>query len=154
MAVACNKQNFEKNKNWLIYLFFNLLNKIWWIHIHLKLNDHELTTLNFHLKLIDQELTEFDFSFTGVCRRAMASLLDILQGHQPEELSREPTSVIDPMFDILLELASESETVNNDQVWMMLSRFYLVQLFQNMIFVPIKYYRSVEDLEWKITVDF
>jgi hypothetical protein len=46
----------------------------------------------------------------------MASLLDILQGHQPEELSREPTSVIDPMFDILLELASESEVVTNDQV--------------------------------------
>jgi hypothetical protein len=46
----------------------------------------------------------------------MASLLDILQGHQPEELSREPTSVIDPMFDILLELSSESEVVTNDQV--------------------------------------
>ena len=47
----------------------------------------------------------------------MGSLLDILQGHQPEELSREPTSVVDPMFDILLELASESEVVSNDQVY-------------------------------------
>ena len=46
----------------------------------------------------------------------MGSLLDILQGHQPEELSREPTSVVDSMFDILLELASESEVVSNDQV--------------------------------------
>jgi hypothetical protein len=46
----------------------------------------------------------------------MGSLLDILQGHQPEELSREPTSVVDPMFDILLELASESDVVTNDQV--------------------------------------
>ncbi len=46
----------------------------------------------------------------------MGSLLDILQGHQPEELSREPTSVVDPMFDILLELASESESSSSDQV--------------------------------------
>ena len=53
---------------------------------------------------------------SGVCRRAMASLLDILQGHQPEELSREPSSVIDPMFDILLELASASEGSTNDHV--------------------------------------
>ena len=68
------------------------------------------------LKLLKRELTNLTFSFSGVCRRAMASLLDILQGHLPEELSREPTSVIDPMFDILLELASESETANNDQV--------------------------------------
>ena len=47
----------------------------------------------------------------------MGSLLDILQGHQPEELSREPTSVVDPMFDILLELASESES-SSDQVFL------------------------------------
>ncbi len=47
----------------------------------------------------------------------MGSLLDILQGHQPEELSREPASVVDPMFDILLELASESESSSSDQVF-------------------------------------
>ena len=58
------------------------------------------------------------FKFLGVCRRAMGSLLDILQGHQPEELSREPTSVVDPMFDILLELASESESSSSDQVYL------------------------------------
>lgn len=40
----------------------------------------------------------------------MNALLDILQGHQPEELSREPASVVDPMFEILLELATENDS--------------------------------------------
>lgn len=40
----------------------------------------------------------------------MSSLLDILQGHQPEELGREPTATIESMFDILMELATSSES--------------------------------------------
>lgn len=56
----------------------------------------------------------------------MGSLLDILQGHQPEELSREPASVVDPMFDILLELASESESSSSDQVFSLSSRLFIV----------------------------
>ncbi len=41
-----------------------------------------------------------------ICKKALSSLLNILQGLQPEELSNEPASVIGPMFDTLLELSS------------------------------------------------
>jgi len=40
----------------------------------------------------------------------MSSLLDILQGHQPEELSREPSGTVESMFEILMELATSAET--------------------------------------------
>jgi len=55
-------------------------------------------------------------STSGVCRRALASLLNILQGHLPEELSREPASVVDPMFEILLELAATNEPSTSEHV--------------------------------------
>ena len=45
-------------------------------------------------------------AYPSVCRRALASLLNILQGLQPEELAHEPSSITDPTFEMLLELAS------------------------------------------------
>ncbi len=54
-------------------------------------------------------IRESHCSFPGVCARALRSLLDILQGLQPEELSREPPAVMESMFRTLLELASLSD---------------------------------------------
>ena len=45
-------------------------------------------------------------AYPNVCRRALTSLLNILQGLQPEELAQEPASVMEPTFETLLELAS------------------------------------------------
>ena len=45
-------------------------------------------------------------AYPSVCRRALASLLNILQGLQPEELAHEPSNITDPTFEMLLELAS------------------------------------------------
>ena len=45
-------------------------------------------------------------AYPSVCKRALASLLNILQGLQPEELAQEPASIMDPTFETLLELAS------------------------------------------------
>jgi hypothetical protein len=45
-------------------------------------------------------------SFPAVCSRALGALLNILQGLRPEELAREPPSVMEPMFLTLLELAA------------------------------------------------
>ncbi len=54
-------------------------------------------------------IRESHSAFPGVCARALRSLLDILRGLQPEELCREPPSVMEPMFRTLLELASLQE---------------------------------------------
>ena len=43
-----------------------------------------------------------------VCQRGLQSLLDVLQGLQPEDLKEEPESVMESMFSSLLELASRS----------------------------------------------
>ena len=51
-------------------------------------------------------IRESRVSFPTVCRRALDSLLNILQGLQPEELAREPSLVMESMFDTLLDLAS------------------------------------------------
>ena len=45
-------------------------------------------------------------AYPNVCRRALTSLLNILQGLQPEELAQEPASVMEPTFETLLQLAS------------------------------------------------
>ena len=49
-------------------------------------------------------------TYPSVCRRALASLLNILQGLQPEELAHEPSNITDPTFEMLLELASSDPT--------------------------------------------
>lgn len=44
--------------------------------------------------------------YPTICRRALVSLLNILEGLQPEELSNEPSNIIEPMFETLLELSA------------------------------------------------
>ncbi len=51
-------------------------------------------------------IRESHVAFPSICRRALESLLNIVQGLQPEDLSREPTTVTEPMFQTLLDLAS------------------------------------------------
>ncbi|KAL0280278.1 UNVERIFIED_CONTAM: hypothetical protein PYX00_001618 [Menopon gallinae] len=40
------------------------------------------------------------------CTRALSALLDVLQGQQPQGLQGEPADVMDPLFDLLLDLAT------------------------------------------------
>lgn len=50
-------------------------------------------------------------TFPTICRKSLSSLLNILQGLQPEELSHDPSLVMESMFSTLMELAgSPSET--------------------------------------------
>ena len=51
-------------------------------------------------------IRESHFAYPSVCVRALRSLLDILQGLQPEELSKEPAVVTEAMFKTLMELAA------------------------------------------------
>ena len=44
--------------------------------------------------------------YPSICKKALESLADILGGLQPEELSNEPSNIIDPMFETLLELST------------------------------------------------
>ncbi|XP_014476554.1 PREDICTED: E3 ubiquitin-protein ligase MYCBP2 isoform X6 [Dinoponera quadriceps] len=41
-----------------------------------------------------------------LCTKALSALLDVLQGQLPEGLKSEPDDVIDPLFDLLLDLAT------------------------------------------------
>ncbi|XP_031781072.1 E3 ubiquitin-protein ligase MYCBP2 isoform X6 [Nasonia vitripennis] len=41
-----------------------------------------------------------------LCTKALGALLDVLQGQLPEGLKSEPDEVIDPLFDLLLDLAT------------------------------------------------
>ncbi|RZF32322.1 hypothetical protein LSTR_LSTR001786 [Laodelphax striatellus] len=43
------------------------------------------------------------------CTKALRALLDILQGQQPEGLKGEPAQVTEPLFDLLLDLATTSQ---------------------------------------------
>ena len=41
---------------------------------------------------------------------------DILGGLSPEELSKEPSNIIDPMFDTLLELATNDQQNSDEEI--------------------------------------
>ncbi|XP_066580931.1 E3 ubiquitin-protein ligase MYCBP2 [Prorops nasuta] len=42
----------------------------------------------------------------GLCTKALSALLDVLQGQLPEGLKSEPDEVVEPLFDLLLDLAT------------------------------------------------
>ena len=53
----------------------------------------------------------------ALCTKALRALLDVLQGQTPEGLKAEPPEVIDPLFDLLLDLATlygPESAVSND----------------------------------------
>ena len=58
------------------------------------------------LRAVFDMIRETEASHPSVCKRGLQSLLDVLQGLQPEELREEPEAVLETMFTTLLELAS------------------------------------------------
>ena len=51
-------------------------------------------------------IKETETSHPLICQRGLKSLLDVLQGLQPEDLKDEPETVMESMFTSLLDLAS------------------------------------------------
>ena len=58
------------------------------------------------LRAVFDMIKETETSHPLICQRGLSSLLDVLQGLQPEDLRDEPESVMETMFTSLLELAS------------------------------------------------
>ncbi|XP_011290756.1 E3 ubiquitin-protein ligase highwire [Musca domestica] len=46
------------------------------------------------------------------CSKALKALLDVIQGQQPESFKHEPEELINPLYDLLLDLATMSTTEN------------------------------------------
>lgn len=46
-----------------------------------------------------------------LCSKALKALLDVIQGQQPESFKNEPEELINPLYDLLLDLA----TINTDE---------------------------------------
>ena len=58
------------------------------------------------LRAVFDMIRETEASHPSVCKRGLQSLLDVVQGLQPEELREEPEAVLETMFTTLLELSS------------------------------------------------
>ncbi|KAL1517024.1 hypothetical protein ABEB36_000844 [Hypothenemus hampei] len=58
------------------------------------------------LKSVFELIKESRISHPALCTRALLALLDVLQGQSPEGLKPEPPNIIDPLFDLLLDLAT------------------------------------------------
>ena len=58
------------------------------------------------LRAVFDMIKETETSHPLICQRGLKSLLDVLQGLQPEDLKDEPEAVMESMFSSLLELAS------------------------------------------------
>ncbi|KAJ9574765.1 hypothetical protein L9F63_008079, partial [Diploptera punctata] len=58
------------------------------------------------LRSVFELIRESRSSHPLLCTKALGALLDVVQGQQPEGLKNEPTEVIDPLFDLLLDLAT------------------------------------------------
>ena len=58
------------------------------------------------LRAVFDMIRETEASHPSVCKRGLQSLLDVVQGLQPEELREEPEAVLETMFTTLLDLAS------------------------------------------------
>lgn len=58
------------------------------------------------LRSVFEIIKESRTAHPGLCTKALCALLDVLQGQTPEGLKNEPSDVIDPLFDLLLDLAT------------------------------------------------
>ncbi|XP_017786826.1 PREDICTED: E3 ubiquitin-protein ligase MYCBP2-like isoform X2 [Nicrophorus vespilloides] len=58
------------------------------------------------LRSVFELIKESRNSHPKLCSKALLALLDVLQGQAPEGLKSEPPDVIDPLFDLLLDLAT------------------------------------------------
>ncbi|XP_046683725.1 E3 ubiquitin-protein ligase MYCBP2 isoform X4 [Homalodisca vitripennis] len=69
------------------------------------------------LRSVFELIRESRHTYPELCTRALSALLDVIQGQQPEGLKAEPAEVIEPLFKLLLELATSSgepPTSHND----------------------------------------
>ena len=84
-------------------------------------------------------------------------MADILGGLQPEELSNEPNTIIDPMFETLLELATIDSSDDDIRslasccLLRFLIFFYVFTLYFNFFFIPVFLWPMVtlEKLFWR-----
>lgn len=58
------------------------------------------------LRSVFELIRESRSSHPGLCTKALGALLNVLQGQQPEGLKNEPSDVVDPLFEMLLDLAT------------------------------------------------
>lgn len=63
------------------------------------------------LRSVFELIKEGRKSYPSLCSRALKSLLDMLQGQQPEGLKYEPSEVMDTLFDLLLDISSSPQTL-------------------------------------------
>ncbi|KAJ8975749.1 hypothetical protein NQ317_015371, partial [Molorchus minor] len=69
------------------------------------------------LKSVFELIKESRISHPVLCTKALLALLDVLQGQIPEGLKSEPAEVINPLFDLMLDLATShgpESSVPND----------------------------------------
>ncbi|XP_050301011.1 E3 ubiquitin-protein ligase MYCBP2 isoform X2 [Anthonomus grandis grandis] len=69
------------------------------------------------LRSVFELIKESRTSHPALCTKALLALLDVLQGQSPEGLKSEPSSIIDSLFDLLLDLATlhgPESSVQND----------------------------------------
>ncbi|XP_025833228.1 E3 ubiquitin-protein ligase MYCBP2-like, partial [Agrilus planipennis] len=73
--------------------------------------------VGFGLRSVFELIKESRSSHPSLCSKALSALLDVLQGQCPEGLKSEPVEVIDPLFELLLDLATlhgpESSVAND-----------------------------------------
>ncbi|XP_044762914.1 E3 ubiquitin-protein ligase MYCBP2 [Coccinella septempunctata] len=69
------------------------------------------------LRSVFEIIKESRITHPLLCTKALSALLDVLQGQSPEDLKSEPLDIIDPLFDLLLDLATlhgpESSVAND-----------------------------------------
>lgn len=58
------------------------------------------------LRSVFELIKESRTTHPTLCTKALLALLNVLQGQSPEGLKSEPCEVIDPLFDLLLDLAT------------------------------------------------
>lgn len=58
------------------------------------------------LRSVFELIRESRMTHPTLCTKALFALLNVIQGQSPEGLKSEPSEVIDPLFDLLLDLAT------------------------------------------------
>lgn len=58
------------------------------------------------LRSVFELIKESRSTHPQLCTKALGALLDVLQGQMPEGLKGEPSDIIDPLFELLLDLAT------------------------------------------------
>ncbi|XP_026688010.1 E3 ubiquitin-protein ligase MYCBP2-like, partial [Diaphorina citri] len=62
------------------------------------------------LKSVFELIRESCLAQPELCIKALKALLDVIQGQYPETFKTEPSEVIDPLFDLLLDIATSCDS--------------------------------------------